>query len=236
MELTDRNLLIGFSLGDGCLVKCPRLGSVTLRIGRTTRNADYAFWQLQQVNKILGTKATLREFLVRNKYPLVEFGASSKILLTPIYELLYPKGIKVISEKVLENLTLRELAYFWLDDGSLEVRHRQRPRSVKIERSAWLAVCEDEIQTDLIGYWIESLTGAKHTKVRHSKSGKFYLRWHSAQCRTLIQAVQPYAFPSLLYKVDLNRTCNVKEWLSESQHLIKAVDNKTARVPRTQTI
>lgn len=235
MLTQDRRLLLGFALGDGCLHKEPRWGSVSLRIGRAARYEDYAMWQLKQTNAILNTKANLRYFKAKGKYPFVEFAASNKEVLTPLRELLYPSGMKVFTEKLLEQLSLRELALLWMDDGSLEVRKRQRPRSVKIERSAWLAICEDQKQTDLVGYWIQSITGAKHTKVQHIKSGKYYLRWHSAQCKTLISAVEPFCFPSLRYKVDLNRTCSVKEWLSESQLLAQEVDDKTARAPRTPT-
>jgi hypothetical protein len=67
-----------------------------------------------------------------------------------------------------------------------------------------------------------------------NKSGRYYLRWHSAQCRLLINAIQPYILPCVAYKTDLNRTCSVKEWLSESQHQTLIVDNKMARAPYTQ--
>jgi hypothetical protein len=235
LNKSDELLLLSFALGDGCLHKEPKWGSVSFRLGRAARYEDYARWQLEQVNSILGTKANLRYFLAKGKYPFVEFAAGNKELLTPLYSLLYSKGTKVFSEEVLAPLSLRELAILWMDDGSLEVRKRQRPRSVKIERSAWLAICEDEKQTDLVGCWIESLTGARYTKVKHSKSGKYYLRWHSAQCKTLINAVAPFCFPSLEYKVDLNRTCSVKEWLSESQLSLRKVDDKAARALRTPT-
>jgi hypothetical protein len=229
----DRQLLIGFALGDGCLHREPKWGSVSIRIGRAARYEDYAAWQLTEVNRILGTKANMRHFLAKGKYPFVEFAAGNKRELTPLYEFLYPSGVKTFTPKVLELMSLRELALLWMDDGSLEVRKRKRPRSIKVERSAWLAICEDEIQTELVGDWIKSLTGAIHTKVKHSKSGKYYLRWHSAQCKKLITAVEPYCFPSLRYKVDLSRTVSVKEWLSESQLSFGKVDDKTARAPRT---
>jgi hypothetical protein len=228
----DKQLLHGFALGDGCLHQEPRWKSVSIRIGRAARYEDYAAWQLAEVNRILKTKANLRYFTAKGKYPFVEFAAANKQELTPLYELLYPEGVKIFSDKVLNFMSIRELALLWMDDGSLEVRKRVRPRSIKTERSAWLAICEDEFQTELVGNWIFSLTGAKHTKVKHSKSGKYYLRWHSAQCKKLINAVEPYCFPSLRYKVDLSRTCSVKEWLSESQLFLEKVDDKTARAPR----
>lgn len=228
----DKQLLLGFALGDGCLHREPRWHSVSLRIGRTARNEDYATWQLAEVNRILGTKANLRRFIAKGKYPSVEFAASNKKELTPLYQLLYPEGVKTFSRKVLTPLSIRELALWWMDDGSLEVRRRVRPRSIKIERSAWLAVCEDEFDTNTVGEWIQSLTEAKFCKVKHSKSGKYYLRWHSAQCKKLITAVEPYCFPSLRYKVDLSRTVSVRDWLSESQLSLGKVDDKTARAPR----
>ena len=232
-NLESRRFLIGCSLGDGCLFRSPRNGSVTLHIQRKQEHHAYASWQLSKLNQILGTKATLKSFLDKGKYPAVRFGVTSKALLTPIYGLLYPKGKKTFSSVLLEDLTLAELALFWMDDGSLEVRKRIKPSgAVKIERSAWLAVCEDEVITELVGSWIQSLTGSRHTKVRHV-SGKFYLRWHSQQCRNLIEQIKPFVLPCLGYKVDLSRTGKVSEWLSES-HLHKEEDDKATRVPRTR--
>lgn len=232
-NLESRRFLIGCSLGDGCLSRSPRNGSVTLHIQRKQQHGAYAIWQLSKLNEILGTKASLRYFLDKGKYPAVRFGVTSKALLSPVYDLLYPNGKKIFSSDLLQELTLSELALFWMDDGSLEVRKRVKPSgSVKIERSAWLAVCEDEPTTDLIGTWIQSLTGSRYTKVRHV-SGKFYLRWHSQQCRNLIEKIKPFVLPCLGYKVDLSRTGKVSEWLSESQ-LHQEADDKATRVPRTQ--
>lgn len=215
-NLESQRFLIGCSLGDGCLSKAKRNGSITLHIQRKGTHQPYAEWQLSRLNKLLDTKATIRTFLDKGKYPAVRFGVTNKKILTPIYDLLYPFDKKIFSVEVLQKLQLPELALFWMDDGSLEVRKRKRiSGSEKIERSAWLAICEDEITTDLVGQWIESLTSAKYTKVRHV-SGKYYLRWHSAQCRNLIQKIEPYVLPCLGYKVDLNRTGNVSDWLSES--------------------
>ena len=233
MDTDDRNFLIGCTLGDGCIRKDARTGSCTFVLGRAERHKEYAAWQLEKINSILGSKATLRSFMDKGKYPAVRFGASNKKLLSSVYSLLYPNNKKTFTTEVLYLLGLQELALFWMDDGSLEVRKRQRPRSVKIERSGWLAVCTDEYQADIVGNWIQHLTTARYTKVRH-KSGRYYLRWHSAQCRLLINAIQPYILPCVAYKTDLNRTCSVKEWLSESQHQTLIVDNKMARAPYTQ--
>jgi len=231
-NLESQRFLIGCSLGDGCLSKAKRNGSITLHIQRKQAHQAYAEWQLSKLNALLGTKATLKSFLDKGKYPAVRFGVTSKNLLTPIYNLLYPLDKKKFTSEVLQNLQLPELALFWMDDGSLEVRKRKTSKGTeKIERSAWLAVCEDESTTDLIGCWIESLTGAKFTKVRHV-TGKYYLRWHSAQCRNLIQKIEPYVLPCLGYKVDLTRTGKVSEWMSESHLHTVEEDNKATRVPR----
>lgn len=218
MNDKERNFLIGCTLGDGCIRKDPRGFTFTFVLSRCARHKDYADWQLSKINKILGSSATLREFMDKGKYPSVRFGASNKKLLSQIYDYLYFDGIKTFTQNTLSLLGIKELALFWMDDGSLEVRKRvnKNTGNVKIERSAWLAVCSDENQADIVGSWIYDLTSARYTKVKH-RSGKYYLRWHSAQCKQLISSVQPYILPCVAYKADLSRTCSVKEWLSKSQ-------------------
>lgn len=223
---------MGCALGDGCLSREQRWGTVTLHIGRQERQAPYAQWQLDRLNAILGTKAKLNHFLDKGKYPAVRFGVSSKAMLGPVYEALYPGGCKRFTPECLDGLGLEALALFWMDDGSLEVRRRQRPRSVKIERSGWLPVSKDQGELDAVARWIHSLTGASGSVVIH-RSGMLYLRWFSRQFRLLVEAIKDLVHPCMAYKVDLNRTGTVADWLSESQRLLQAVDDKAARAPRT---
>lgn len=170
-----------------------------------------------RVNEILGTKSTCRYYLDHG-YPAIGFGASSKALLSDCYELLYPLGGKRFTKRLLLGLGLPELAYFFMDDGSLEVRNRIKPKP-KVERSAWLAISHNLEEVDLVNEWINGLTGALGRVARH-KTGMLYLRWHSLQCRLLVESIRSYVHPCVAYKVDLNRLCTVKEWLMDNQHVI----------------
>lgn len=234
-NIDNKRFLIGCAIGDGCISKSKSRGVFTLHIQRKEAHWQYANWQLENLNNMLNTKAKLKYFLDKGKYPAVRFGVTNKEFLSPVYELLYPAGIKTLSVDCLQQLTKRELALFWMDDGSLEVRKRVRPTgSIKYERTAWLAVCEDLDSVKIVGDWIHDLTTAKYTFVRH-KSGKYYLRWNSAQCKTLINSIKEYVLPCLEYKVDLSRTVSVKQWLSESNIPVLEKDDKMARAPRALT-
>ncbi len=208
----DSNFLTACALGDGCLSKDKRWGTVTLHIQRCARQSAYAEWQLEKLNAVLGTKATLKELLDKGKYPAVRFGVSSKAKLGPVYDALYPSGVKVFSSSVLRNLGPAELAIFFMDDGSLEVRRRERPRSVKIERTAWLACSHEETETKAIAEWIHAVAGATPSITRH-KTGMLYLRWHSRQAKNLVEVIRPFVLPCLGYKVDMTRESTVADWL-----------------------
>jgi len=158
--------------------------------------------------------------------------SQAKEKLRPVFSLLYPDGVKRFRPQVFQGLGPEELALFWMDDGSLEVRKRQRPRSVKIERSGWLAISHDEEEADTVARWIHEITGSTASRVHH-RTGMIYLRWFSKQFRLLADSISEYIHPCLAYKVDLNRTGTVAEWLSESQLPEWKVDDKAARVPRT---
>jgi hypothetical protein len=235
INIEQQKFLIGCAIGDGCISKSKRSESTTLHIQRQYAHVEYAQWQLEQLNSILGTHAQLKYFKDKGIYPAVRFGVTSKKFLTPIYNLLYPQGKKTLSVEVLQNLGLKELALFWMDDGSLEVRKRIKPSgSVKIERVGWLAVCEDEPTTDIVGSWIHDLTGSTYTKVCH-KTGKFYLKWNTKQLKMLLSSIDEYVLPSLKYKTDLSRT----EKVSDVIRLYNSNKNReitiASRVPRTQS-
>lgn len=223
----DRELVTGIALGDGCLKREPKFGSVTLYVSHAARQAPYAAWKLAQMNRICGTKASLNSFNDKGRYPAVRFGVTSKRILTPIHNLLYPSGVKRFSPEVFDGLGLQALALFWMDDGSLEVRRRKRPRSIKYERTGWLPVSKDLREVEIVADWIESLTGARAGMVAHS-GGMLYLRWYSRQCRLLVSAIDSLVHPCVKYKVDLTRTGTVADWLSESQRQNSAVDDKAA--------
>jgi hypothetical protein len=213
----DFNFLLGCCLGDGCLSKEQNYGSVMLKYSHKATQGSLVYDTMLRVNEILSTKATCRHYL-DNGHPAVGFGASSKAVLNDCYELLYPLGKKVFTKRLLRDLGLSELAYFFMDDGSLEVRTRSKPRR-KVERTAWLAVSHDQEEVDAVHEWIYELTGASGRVVRH-RSGMLYLRWHALQCRNLVSSVRPYVHPCVAYKVDFDRACSVAEWLTANKHII----------------
>lgn len=223
----DMELVTGIALGDGCLKREPKFGSVTLYVSHAARQAPYAAWKLAQMNRICGTKASLNSFNDKGKYPAVRFGVTCKRILSPVRDLLYPSGIKRFTPEVFEGLGVQALALLWMDDGSLEVRRRQRPRSIKYERTGWLPVSKDMKEAEIVAEWIEALTGARASMLVHG-GGMFYLRWHSRQCRLLVSAIESLVHPCVKYKVDLTRTGTVADWLSESQRRDSAVDDKAA--------
>lgn len=223
----NRQFVIGCALGDGCLKTAEDGRSTTLYISRCARHEPYAQWQLDRLNRILGTHATLRHFSDKGKYPAVRFGVTSVYALRSVQELLYPGGAKEFRYSWLKELGPEALALFWMDDGSLEVRKRQRPRSVKIERIGWLATSHDAEQVEAIARWTHDVTGATPSMVTH-RSGLVYLRWFSRQFRTFVSAIDEFVVPCMKYKVDLNRSGTVAEWFSESQRQQLAVDDKTA--------
>jgi hypothetical protein len=218
-QVVTQAFFMGCALGDGCLRRDKRFGTVTLHISRCQRQAPYAQWQLARLNQELGTAASLRSFMDKGKYPAVRFGVSSKRHLAPVYDVLYPNGVKRFTPQAFSDLGPEALALLWMDDGSLEVRRRQRPRSIKVERSGWLPVSKDEEEVDVVASWIHDVTGASGSVVRH-KGGMLYLRWFTKQFRLLVGAITEYIHPCLAYKVDLSRTGTVAQWLSESQHLL----------------
>lgn len=213
----------GCSLGDGNIFKQSNPARASnrgnknfthydcyvLTMNHSAKQENYLRWKASILGSLLCSRANVnaRLWKVKGKeYPGFNYTAGSK-QLAPIYDLVYPGGIKKFTPELLNQLSGQALALFWMDDGCLSFSTKAKVNgelTIK-DRSAMLSVCTDKEEATVVGEWVKDLVGVEFKLVPHKKSGKFYLRWTADNMRKLIRFLEPYVFPhkELLSKIDL---------------------------------
>ena len=144
--------------------------------------------------------------------------------LKPLYELLYPQGVKQFSKEVLNLLGLEALAIFWMDDGSVVDSKYCTNRGI-------LNTYTPLDETEIICEWLNNLTGVN--SVPYLDGNSYKIRINASEMPEFIYHVRPYTHSSMRKKVTLKYShYNTKsKRVFESSLDIPFVDDgdKTAR-------
>lgn len=207
----DDRFLIGITLGDGTIFRRERWDRVcSIRMVHCPEQHDWLQYKIKIANPILGSSAQARPFKNKGLFKGYQWDAGFSNFLY-IYEALYENRKKVFRESVLRDLTARELALFWCDDGGIvkNLRWKTDPRTGKPypnplqETQGNLAVYEDLGTTSLIAEWIEDLTDSKPRIAKHKKTGLYYLRFNKKSLVNLVDSIHPFVPKCMNVKLDL---------------------------------
>ncbi len=239
-------LLIAVSLGDGHL-KTVSPTSALLCIGHSAKQRDYLAYKAGLLNAALGCANEVKDRSVFNKqngktYTTCQWWTPSRPALLGLRNLLYDQRVKRLSRPLLDYCGILGLAFYYMDDGSLYLRHRPSISTGEMrlrERTITLAVCDSIEQCELVSSWIFDLTGAVLTLKKHNTSvDKWILRCGGRNAAKLVEAVNSYVPSCMQRKTDFHySSCGrgKAKW-DEPQHCEFAeVGDKEARARDTQT-
>lgn len=218
------------AIGDGCIgIPKQRPNSRYLSFTHSARQREYLQYKLQRVNEELGTTGVVSEAReIFDSRTGKSYQSCQAMVVSPVlrdhYALLYPRGKKEYTERLLGILGLEALAVFWMDDGCV-VRSRYARN-----RGLLASYCSKQ-EASLLCEWINGLVdvGAVPYKDR-----RYYrVRVNASRMPRLATALRPFVHSSMAYKVSLEfshyNTCSRREY--EASLTIPFVDkgDKAAR-------
>ena len=122
--------------------------------------------------------------------------------------LLYPTGRKQIDSRVLQHLGLRELALFFMDDGSGGIQIENQSYKLKdgrIQKKQYIRLRAEiatnhlnSIELQSVKDWIFALTGCN---ANHRKDNRILIQ--EKDVPTFFECIKPFVHSSLLYKLGL---------------------------------
>ena len=189
MKKEFKNLLVGLALGDGCI---PKKGT-SIQIQHSSKQRDYLQYKIDLINSYLPKpKVQIHEFDNRG-YPGVKMWYFNPFC-KHIRRWLYKDGYKKIKKELLYRLTDREIAIWYMDDGSLYESHK----GTKYAELVISTYCNTEEEAlDLIEF-MQQRYDAKFTIKRNK--GKFSIRCGKKAAIKFLNKIQPFIIDSMKYK------------------------------------
>ncbi len=189
----ERNLVLGTLLGDGCLAKKDASDLARLSVNHSLKQVEFVHWKYQLLNRFVRTEPKVIPNTEGWGGPQKSFVTICTEEMGEIYRLLYPGGVKTITEEYL--LQIEDpiaLAVWYMDDGSCS----QKKYNCRISTDSF-SLRENELLCD----WLKSKWGIEDTKPFNYKRKYYNLQINASARDQLFEIIQGHMIPSMKYKM-----------------------------------
>lgn len=196
MNRRERALLVGMSLGDG-YINSKR----ELRIKHSRAQRSYIEYKADLLKKIFGGKCEIVDYEVTLKSNGKTY-LQSRILKSNKYfkqvrGWLYKDGSKVINRRILDMLTPKSLAIWYMDDGSMG-RNKNKYGKVSSVYTMLNTQCSSDEADIIIEYFKDTYD---IQSVKGFSKGAYIIRFNTKASHDFIALIERYIVPSMKYKI-----------------------------------
>lgn len=162
-------------------------------------------------------KVSLVHSIFGGKRPKIGFGSSFLKVTGKVYQqctatktdryfnilrkVLYPKGKKSLSRKMLNYLNPQALALWYMDDGSLKACHKKCDGKISSISLSISTYCTRE-EAEIIQLYFKETWDIAFNLAYHSGCKSYYMRAGTKEANKFIELIRKYIIPSMLYKID----------------------------------
>lgn len=227
----DEHFLLSCLLGDGWMT-CQKEKGFVIGICHTARQLPWLELKADRIASITGSKASIRprtwvhEGVVYHGHEYIAGCTKFKHL----YKLLYPKGVKTFSRKVLSLLNKEAAGIFWCDDGSVHMRIRERKDrpNPTVELQGCYSLYEPLDQAKNVSQWLLDMFNIKTWQVYHKPSDSYQVRMGGPALRKLKEHINPYVPDCMSWKLDLRFPTQSERALILKERAIRRQECATA--------
>ncbi|HKZ35572.1 MAG TPA: LAGLIDADG endonuclease [Patescibacteria group bacterium] len=205
--------IYGSLLGDGCIKinKKHLNGNAYFSAGQT--NKQYLEFQYSLMKSFVNAPVYDRIDRRPNRKKFYSFRTISHSIFTKIYKLIYPKGLKTVSNDWLQKLTPFSLAIWYMDDGSMT----QSNHMMRISTESFTYKENQLISEYLIKKW-----DIHPNIIRSPREGRFLLKFPSEERNKFFSLVEKLILPSMKYKLDFDyKNKSQKHWTSLEKRFLR---------------
>jgi len=212
MNKTDRGLLIGMALGDGCIsvATCyttdPKTGKrypytkSVIKLKHSIKQLAYMEHKQKLLLSIFGGKANkighFFQTAFGKRWEMLQLSKNNPYFRV-MKKYLYPAGKKTISRQVLDWLTHEGLALWLMDDGNCITNKNKEGKVTSFTFRLSTHVPEEEADTIVEWFSDKYRITVKKYEV---KPGQWNIRWNTTSHRQLTYILKDYIIPFMYYK------------------------------------
>lgn len=199
LSKNQKSLLIGLLIGDGTISN-----NYVFKLSHSILQKEYLEWKIKLLDECKIKNNGLKGYTSSCGYNKGKGVIYSQLSINPTIKALrrsvyIPK--KTITRNLLNWLTPREIAIWYMDDGCINVNTSVQRSS--IQHAIKIATCVDLETIDIIIKYFNEVWNIKFRPFKEG-SGTFSLASSTEEdCKNFIKIVKPYILqvPSLLYKI-----------------------------------
>lgn len=197
----SRNLLIGLLLGDGTISN-----NFVFKLSHSEQQKDYLEWKIKQLNEAGLRNNELKEYTSTKGFNIGKTVLYTQLNIIPFIKVLrrvFYKPNKVLgNRKLLNRLSAREIAIWYMDDGHINYRKtKDKVHGFYIK----IATClpKEELQI-IIDYFKEVWNIQFYMFHEGKKENSYSLCCGTKEGIKFINIVEPYVkqVPSMLHKIE----------------------------------
>jgi recombination protein RecA len=196
---------MAMAIGDGHI---RRNKNTHLCIRHSEKQKEYIQYKASLIEKITGKLTKVNPFF-SGLLPACGFEKSIPYIRI-VHKWLYKDGKKTISRKILDKLTPKAIAIWYMDDGGLSAKKRNgQIHAYDLSISTYCS----EIEVDIIIAYFSEVWGITFTKKRNK--GRFSVRCGTKQARSFVDLFGEYIIPSMQYKIEIPKRIVLQPFLHE---------------------
>lgn len=205
----SRNLLIGLLLGDGTISN-----NNVFKIAHSEKQKEYLEWKIKQLKECGIRNNGLKSYIKTCGYKTGEIVYYTQLNIIPFIKVLrrvFYKTKKIIgNRKLLNRLSAREIAIWYMDDGHINIRKSKEGKYIGFYIK--ISTCEpkNEVQV-IIDYFKEVWNINFYLFHEGKKEDSYSLCCGTKEGKKFIKIIEPYVtqIPSMKYKINYNLTQDI---------------------------
>lgn len=202
----SRNLLIGLLLGDGTISN-----NNVFKIAHAESQKDYLEWKVKQLNNCGIRNNGIKSYIKTCGYGIEKIVYYTQLNIIPFIKVLRKvmyKNKKIIgNRKLLNRLSAREIAIWFMDDGHINIRKSKEGKYIGFYIK--ISTCEpkEEMQV-IIDYFKEVWDINFYLFHEGKKENSYSLCCGTKEGKKFINIIKPFVIqiPSMEYKIRYNLT------------------------------
>lgn len=192
--------IIGMILGDGYISKFrPKKANSFLGCRQSKKQKEFLLYKKEQLKK-LGFKVSKLYDTTNNYGESFTFECREPELFNQLRLVLYPKNNKTIKRKWLNKMSAKDIAVWYMDDGSLTKNGKSV--YVSLHTNGFNKKEHDIIIKYFKQRW--NINPTLRVVKRKDRIQTFFLTFSVEETKKFLEIVKPYVIESMSYKVDFN--------------------------------